>query len=112
MGSALRLTYLGHATVLIELDGVRLLTDPVLGRRLGPLRRLGPTPDPAAIGPVDGVLISHGHPDHFDGASLRAIAGAPLIVVPRGTGAGTPRATVATSARSAPTSGSTSGPCA
>ena len=77
MGSGLRLTYLGHATVMIELDGVRLLTDPVLGRRLGPLRRLGPTPDPAAIGPVDGVLISHGHPDHFNGASLRAIAGGP-----------------------------------
>ena len=86
MGSGLRLTYLGHATVMIELDGVRLLTDPVLGRRLGPLRRLGPTPDPAAIGPVDGVLISHGHPDHFNGASLRAIAGAPALVVPRGMG--------------------------
>ena len=86
MGSGLRLTYLGHATVMIELDGVRLLTDPVLGRRLGPLRRLGPTPDPDAIGPVNGVLISHGHPDHFDGASLRAIAGAPALVVPRGMG--------------------------
>ena len=43
VGTGLRLTYLGHATVMIELDGVRLLTDPVLGRRLGPLRRLGPT---------------------------------------------------------------------
>ena len=86
MGSGLRLTYLGHATVMIELDGVRLLTDPVLGRRLGPLRRLGPTPDPAAIGAVDGILISHGHPDHFNGASLRALAGAPAVVVPRGMG--------------------------
>jgi L-ascorbate metabolism protein UlaG (beta-lactamase superfamily) len=86
VGSGLRLTYLGHATVMIELDGVRLLTDPVLGRRLGPLRRLGPTPDPDAIGPVDGVLISHGHPDHFNGASLRAIAGAPALLVPRGMG--------------------------
>jgi L-ascorbate metabolism protein UlaG (beta-lactamase superfamily) len=84
--SALRLTYLGHATVLIELDGVRILTDPVLGRRVGPLRRHGPTPDPAALGAVDGVLISHGHPDHFHAASLRAIPGAPLIVVPRGLG--------------------------
>ena len=86
MGNAQRLTWLGHATVLIELDGVRILTDPVLGRRLGPMRRLGPTPDPVAIGAVDGVLISHGHPDHFDGASLRAVAGAPLVVVPRGLG--------------------------
>jgi L-ascorbate metabolism protein UlaG (beta-lactamase superfamily) len=82
----LRLTYLGHATVMIELDGVRILTDPVLGRRLGPLRRLGPTPDPAAFGAVDAVLISHGHPDHFHGASLRSLPGEPLLVVPRGLG--------------------------
>ena len=39
-------TYLGHATVLIELDGVRILTDPVLGDRVGPLRRRGPDPRP------------------------------------------------------------------
>lgn len=86
MGSSVRLTYLGHATVMIELDGVRILTDPVLGQRLGPLRRFGPTPDPAEIGSVDAILISHGHPDHFDRASLRAVAGAPLLVVPRGLG--------------------------
>lgn len=91
MGSALRLTYLGHATVLIELDGVRILTDPVLGRRLGPLRRHGPTPDPAAFGAVDAVLISHGHPDHFHGPSLRVIPGAPLLVVPRGLGSAASR---------------------
>jgi L-ascorbate metabolism protein UlaG (beta-lactamase superfamily) len=80
----LRLTYLGHATVLIEVDGVRLLTDPVLGDRVGPLRRRGPTPDAAKIGAVDAVLISHGHPDHFAGRSLRAVRGEPLVVVPRG----------------------------
>jgi len=83
-GAPLRLTYIGHATVLIELDGVRLLTDPLLGRRLGPLRRRGPTPDPARLGRIDGVLISHGHPDHFHGASLRAVPGQPLFVMPRG----------------------------
>ena len=86
MGSDLRLTYVGHATVLIELDGVRLLTDPLLGAGVGPLRRLGPAPDPARIGAIDGVLISHGHPDHFNHASLRAVGGEPLIVVPRGLG--------------------------
>lgn len=80
----MRLTYLGHATVMIELDGVRILTDPVLGPRVGPLRRHGPTPDPAALGAVDAVLISHGHPDHFHAASLRAIHGDPILVVPRG----------------------------
>ena len=82
----MRLTYIGHATVMIELDGVRILTDPVLGRRLGPLRRHGPAPDPAAFGAIDAVLISHGHPDHFNGASLRAVPGAPVLVVPQGLG--------------------------
>ncbi len=82
----MRLTYLGHATVLIELDGVRILTDPLLGSRLGPLRRHGPTPVPAELGEIDGVLVSHGHPDHFHAASLTAIPGHPLLVVPRGLG--------------------------
>lgn len=91
MGSGLRLTYLGHASVMIELDGVRILTDPVLGSRLGPLRRHGPTPDPAEMGAVDGILISHGHPDHFDRSSVRAVRGGPLLVVPRGLRASTLR---------------------
>jgi L-ascorbate metabolism protein UlaG (beta-lactamase superfamily) len=81
-----RLTYLGHATVLIELDGVRILTDPVLADRLGPMRRWGPTPDPAEIGEVDGIVISHAHPDHFHRASLRNVRGRPLVVVPLGLG--------------------------
>jgi L-ascorbate metabolism protein UlaG (beta-lactamase superfamily) len=72
---------------MIELDGVRILTDPVLGDRLGPLRRSGPTPDPAAIGAVDAIVISHAHPDHFHRASVRAVEGGPLVVVPRGLGA-------------------------
>ena len=85
--SDLRLTYLGHATVMIELDGVRMLTDPLLTDRLGPLRRAGPVPDPADIGDIDAILISHGHPDHFHRASLRAVHGRPLVVVPGGLGA-------------------------
>lgn len=91
MGGGLRLTYLGHATIMLELDGVRILTDPVLGHQLGPLRRSGPTPDPAQIGSVDGVLISHGHPDHFDRASLGAVRGSPLVVIPRGLGSSAER---------------------
>jgi L-ascorbate metabolism protein UlaG (beta-lactamase superfamily) len=86
VAGSLRLTYIGHATVLIEVDGVRIITDPVLRPRLGPLRRHGPIPDPARLGPLDAVLISHGHPDHFDDASLRALPGAPPLIVPRGLG--------------------------
>jgi L-ascorbate metabolism protein UlaG (beta-lactamase superfamily) len=82
----LRLTYVGHATVLIEIDGVRILTDPVLRTRIGPLRRRGPTPVAADLGAIDAVLISHAHPDHFDRASLLGIAGEPVVVVPRGLG--------------------------
>ena len=59
-----QVTYCGHATVLIELDGVRLLTDPVLRRRLFHLRRIVPGPlDPGAL---DGILVSHAHWDHLD----------------------------------------------
>lgn len=93
MGQAsLRVRWLGHATVLLEMDGQRILTDPFLRRRLGPLERHGPPPDPEALGPVDLVLVSHGHHDHFDLASLAALAGRPTVVVPRGLGTLTRRA--------------------
>jgi L-ascorbate metabolism protein UlaG (beta-lactamase superfamily) len=79
-----RLVYIGHATVLIEFPWLRVLTDPFFGLRLGPLRRHGPEPDLEAIGAVDIVLISHGHPDHFDRLSLRRLQGTPIVVVPAG----------------------------
>jgi L-ascorbate metabolism protein UlaG (beta-lactamase superfamily) len=80
-----RIVYVGHATVLIELDGVRLLTDPVLGAWVGPLRRHGPMPAREATAALDAVLISHLHRDHVDLRSLRRLgAGVPLIV-PAGT---------------------------
>jgi L-ascorbate metabolism protein UlaG (beta-lactamase superfamily) len=86
VSNAVRITWLGHATVLVEIDGVRLLTDPLLGAGLGPLRRVGPTPDPRAIGDVDAILVSHAHPDHFDLDSLRRVKGEPLVIVPVGLG--------------------------
>jgi L-ascorbate metabolism protein UlaG (beta-lactamase superfamily) len=92
VGDSVRITWLGHATVLVEMDGVRLLTDPLLGERLGHLRRVGPTPDPVALGPIDAVLVSHAHPDHFDLASLRRVRGEPLVVVPGGLGRSAGRA--------------------
>jgi L-ascorbate metabolism protein UlaG (beta-lactamase superfamily) len=79
-----RVTYCGHATVLIELDGVRMLTDPVLRGRLFHLRRIvPPPPDP---GPLDGILISHAHWDHLDLPSLRRLERSIPVVCPRGVG--------------------------
>jgi L-ascorbate metabolism protein UlaG (beta-lactamase superfamily) len=86
-----RVTYLGHATVLLELDGVRLLTDPLLRDRLGPLRRHGPVPDPATLRRLDAILISHAHPDHFDRRSLRMLEAPGRVIVPDGLGTATRR---------------------
>jgi L-ascorbate metabolism protein UlaG (beta-lactamase superfamily) len=76
--------FLGHATALVSMGGVRVLTDPFLRPRLGPLERHGPLPEVRDVENVDVVVISHGHPDHFDPASLAAIPGRPLVIVPRG----------------------------
>ena len=86
MPEPLRLTWIGHSTVLLELAGLRLLTDPFLRDRLGPLRRKGGSVDRAAIGRVDAVLLSHAHPDHFDRRSLAGLDGDPLMIVPAGLG--------------------------
>ena len=86
VAEALRLTWVGHATVLIEIGGRRFLTDPFLRDRLGPLRRHGRSVDLATIGRVDAVLLSHAHPDHFDRRSLRRLDGDPLMIVPTGLG--------------------------
>ncbi|MET0304913.1 MAG: MBL fold metallo-hydrolase [Solirubrobacterales bacterium] len=78
-----RVTYVGHATVLAELDGARLLTDPVLRARVGPLRRRGAPPAPEIAENLDAVLISHLHHDHADLPSLRQIGReAPIIAAP------------------------------
>lgn len=85
--SGVQIRFVGHATVLLEVSGIRILTDPFLRPRLGPLERHGPLPDPDSFADVDVVLISHAHPDHFDRASLAMIQSRPTIVVPRGLGA-------------------------
>ena len=78
--------FIGHSTVLLDVPGVRILTDPFLRDRLGPLRRHGASPRPSSLGRVEIVAISHAHPDHFDRSSLKAIGGDPLVIVPRGLG--------------------------
>lgn len=92
MPARLEVGFLGHATVLLEWAGTRVLTDPFLRDRLGPLQRHGPMPGAADLADVDVIVISHGHRDHFDSASLAAIPGRPVIVVPRGLGAATRQA--------------------
>jgi L-ascorbate metabolism protein UlaG (beta-lactamase superfamily) len=80
-----RLTWLGHSTVLIEIGGARLLTDPVLRARVAHLRRHAP---PAALpGHLDAVLLSHLHHDHLDLPTLRSLDADVPVVVPRGAGA-------------------------
>jgi L-ascorbate metabolism protein UlaG (beta-lactamase superfamily) len=79
--TGLRATWLGHSTVLIEIDGFRVLTDPVWGPRASPSRLAGPKrfqPVPVALRampPVDLVLISHDHYDHLDYPTIRELAG-------------------------------------
>ncbi len=81
-----RIVFVGHATVLVELDGVRLLTDPVLGGRVGPLRRHSAPPARGLADDVDAILISHLHRDHADLASLRRFGNRVPLIVPAGTG--------------------------
>jgi L-ascorbate metabolism protein UlaG (beta-lactamase superfamily) len=78
--SGLRVTWLGHSTLLIEIDGARLLTDPVWGERVSPLAFAGPKrfhPPPTrleAVGPLDAVIVSHDHYDHLDRQTIRVLA--------------------------------------
>jgi L-ascorbate metabolism protein UlaG (beta-lactamase superfamily) len=78
--SGLRATWLGHSTVLIEIDGVRVLTDPVWGPRASPSRLAGPkrfqpVPVPLrAMPPIDLVIVSHDHYDHLDYPTIHELA--------------------------------------
>jgi L-ascorbate metabolism protein UlaG (beta-lactamase superfamily) len=78
-------TYVGHSSVLVALDGARILTDPLLRRRVAHLRsRVGMRRDD--VGEVDAVLVSHAHYDHLDVPSLLALGRSTRVVVPRGIG--------------------------
>ena len=83
-----RIVFLGHASVLIECDGVRLLTDPLLrSRELHLRRQVAPVPLALTAG-VEAVLISHLHHDHFDPPSLRRLGRRDVpLLVPEGAAA-------------------------
>ena len=74
-------TWLGHATVVVDLDGERIVTDPVLRRRVVHLRRARAAAVPAG---ATAVLLSHLHYDHLDVPSLRAFARELPVLLPRG----------------------------
>ncbi|MHB1857764.1 MAG: MBL fold metallo-hydrolase, partial [Acidobacteriaceae bacterium] len=79
----LRVTWMGHSTLLIEIDGYRILTDPVWSERASFVSFAGPKrfyPPPLALKdlpPLDAVLISHDHYDHLDRATIRQLAAVP-----------------------------------
>lgn len=81
-----RIVFLGHATVLIELEGVRLLFDPLLRGRVLHLRRQVPPVDESVFAGPDAVLISHMHQDHLDLPSLRRLGRDTHLIVPGGAG--------------------------
>jgi L-ascorbate metabolism protein UlaG (beta-lactamase superfamily) len=85
--ATVRITFVGHATTLIEGGGTRLLTDPVLRDRILHIRRRVDPPAAESYRSIDAVLLSHLHADHFDPASLRWLDGTPRVLAPVGAGA-------------------------
>jgi L-ascorbate metabolism protein UlaG (beta-lactamase superfamily) len=92
--SPLRATWLGWSTVLVEIDGRNVLTDPIWSERCSPTMLVGPKrfhPPPIALAdlpPIDAVVISHDHYDHLDMTTVRALAARRAqFVVPLGIGA-------------------------
>ncbi|MEM6288966.1 MAG: MBL fold metallo-hydrolase [Bacteroidota bacterium] len=92
--AGLRVTWLGHSTLLVEIEGVRVLVDPIWGERASPSPWFGAprfAPPPLALAdlpPLDAVAISHDHYDHLDLPTVRALAASvPRWAVPLGVGA-------------------------
>jgi len=92
--NAITLAWLGHATVLINFYGVRILTDPVLFPRIGldvgltsigPLRLIECALGPGELPDIDVVLVSHAHFDHLDIPSLGSLRGTPVAIMAAGT---------------------------
>ena len=88
------LTWIGHSSLLLQIDGVNLLIDPVFSARASPMRFAGPKrhqpPGLRAneLPRIDAVVLSHNHYDHLDRRSMRDVAvqtgGPPAFIVPRG----------------------------
>jgi L-ascorbate metabolism protein UlaG (beta-lactamase superfamily) len=90
----LRMTWLGHSSVLLQLDGVNILTDPMLSQRASPFQFMGPSrfqPAPVHVDdlpPIDAVVISHDHYDHLDMQTVASLVERKVrFIVPLGVGA-------------------------
>lgn len=88
-----RITWLGHSTLLVEMENSRFLVDPVFGERASPSSFMGPSrfyEAPIALDelpPIDAILISHDHYDHLDASTMQRLAGSvPMFIVPLGIG--------------------------
>ncbi len=88
----LRVVYIGHATAIVEIGGLRIITDPVFSDVAAPVRgpsyrRIYPPGIPlAGIPPIDVVLVTHNHYDHLDEPTIRQLGNGPQYVVPLGLG--------------------------
>jgi len=91
-GGALRVTFVNHATVLLQTEGLNLLTDPVWSNRVSPVSFAGPPRHRAPgirfedLPPIDAILLSHNHYDHLDAPTLRRLAAdhSPSVFCPLG----------------------------
>jgi L-ascorbate metabolism protein UlaG (beta-lactamase superfamily) len=79
-----RVTFLGHSSIVIDVDGQRIVTDPILRPRVGPLRRAAVLPRSELWADPDAILISHSHWDHLDFGSLELLGRETTLVVPQG----------------------------
>lgn len=81
----LTITWIGHSTFLIQIDGLTIVTDPVWAKQMGFSRRMEePGLSLDEIPPVDIILLSHSHYDHLHVGSLRKLKGSPIVLVPEG----------------------------